>query len=59
MQELVQDDRLHLRVTQEVVDAGEELEDWGGGEPDPRAYDRVTSTTRRSRRATSCSTAAT
>ena len=43
MLELVQDDRLHLRVTQGVVDAGEELEGWGGGEPDPHAYDRVAS----------------
>jgi hypothetical protein len=44
MLDLVRDDRLHLHVTQEVVDAGEGLQGWGGGEPDPHAYDRVPST---------------
>lgn len=32
---LVQDERLSLTTTQDVVDAGEDLEGWGGGEPDP------------------------
>jgi hypothetical protein len=30
MEDLVRDDRLHLMATQEVVDAGEDLADWGG-----------------------------
>lgn len=39
LEELVRDDRLHLEVTQDVVDAGERLEGWSGQEPDPHAYD--------------------
>lgn len=34
---IVLDDRLHLMATQEVVDAGERLDGWGGQEPDPRS----------------------
>jgi hypothetical protein len=44
MTDLAVDDRLHLMTTQAVVDAGEDLEGWGGGETDPHAYDRVPST---------------
>ncbi|MBB6626689.1 hypothetical protein H5V45_05065 [Nocardioides sp. KIGAM211] len=44
MQELAQDDRLHLAATQEVVDAGESLDGFDPGDYDPTAYDRVPAT---------------
>lgn len=44
LEEIVQDARISLTTSQAVVDAGEELEDWDGGEPDPHARDRVPST---------------
>lgn len=46
LEEIVQDPRISLTTSQAVVDAGEELDDWEGGEPDPRAYDRVPSNDR-------------
>ncbi len=44
MEAIAQDPRLSLTTTQDVVDLGEALDDWDGGEPDPTAYDRVPST---------------
>jgi hypothetical protein len=44
MEAIAQDERISLTTSQAVVDAGEKLDDWKGGEPDPHAYDRVPST---------------
>lgn len=44
LEAIAQDARISLTTSQEVVDAGEDLDDWDGGEPDPHAYDRVPST---------------
>ena len=44
MEAIALDPRLSLNTTQDVVDLGEALDDWDGGEPDPMAYDRVPST---------------
>lgn len=44
LEEIAQDGRISLTTTQDVVDLGEALDDWEGGEPDPTAYDRVPST---------------
>lgn len=44
LEAIARDDRLHLRTTQDVVTAGDDLEGWGGQEPDPHAYDREPST---------------
>ncbi|GAB3769148.1 hypothetical protein FB382_002543 [Nocardioides ginsengisegetis] len=44
LEAIARDDRLHLSTTQDVVDAGDDLEAWGGQEPDPHAYDREAST---------------
>lgn len=44
MEDLVQDERLGLTTSQATIDAGEALDDWDGGEPDPAAHDRVPST---------------
>ncbi|WP_121252051.1 hypothetical protein [Nocardioides ferulae] len=44
LEELAQDERLGLTTSQAVVDAGEELEDWTGGEQDPTRFDRVPAT---------------
>lgn len=44
LEDIVTDPRLGLTTSRDVVDAGEELADWDGGEPDPTAYDRVPST---------------
>ena len=44
MEAIAQDERISLTTSQAVVDAGERLDDWDGGEPDPHAYDRVPST---------------
>jgi hypothetical protein len=37
MEDLVQDDRLGLTTSQATIDAGEALDDWEGGGPDPNA----------------------
>lgn len=44
LEAIAQDPRISLTTSQAVVDAGGDLDDWDGGEPDPRAYDRVPST---------------
>ncbi|RYJ05715.1 MAG: hypothetical protein EON52_10115 [Actinomycetales bacterium] len=44
LEDIAQDPRISLTTSQEVVDAGADLDDWDGGEPDPHAYDRVPST---------------
>lgn len=44
MEAVAQDPRISLTTSQAVVDAGEDLDDWGGGEPDPHAYDQVPAT---------------
>jgi hypothetical protein len=46
LEAIAQDPRISLTTTQDVVAAGERLDAWDGGEPDPRAYDRVPSTDR-------------
>lgn len=43
---VAQDPRLRLRTSPSAVAAGEELDDWEGGEPDPEAWDVVPSTDR-------------
>lgn len=43
---VAQDPRLRLRTSPAVVAAGEELDDWDGGEPDPEAWKVVPSTDR-------------
>lgn len=44
MQAIVEDDRLGLTTAASTIEAGRALDDWDGGEPDPRALDRVAST---------------
>jgi hypothetical protein len=44
LEAIAQDPRISLTTSQAVVDAGDELDDWSGAEPDPHAYDRVSST---------------
>ncbi len=44
LEAIAQDPRISLTTSQAVVDAGADLDDWDGGEPDPHAYDRVPST---------------
>lgn len=44
LEEIAQDERISLTTSRAVVDAGEELDAWEGGEPDPHAHDRVPST---------------
>jgi hypothetical protein len=44
LEAIVQDQRISLTTTQDVLDLGERLDDWSGQEPDPTAYDRVPST---------------
>ncbi|MFC7495914.1 MULTISPECIES: hypothetical protein [unclassified Nocardioides] len=46
LETIVQDPRISMNTTQEVVDAGAALPGWRGGEPDPHAGDRVPSTNR-------------
>lgn len=41
--DVLEDPRLRLQTTQAVVEAGEKLDKWEGGEPDPAAYDVVPS----------------
>lgn len=38
---LLEDPWLRLETSPDAIEAGEELDDWEGGEPDPRAQDRV------------------
>ena len=46
MEQIAQDPRISMTTSPEVVDAGDALADWSGGEPDPHAGDRVPSTDR-------------
>jgi hypothetical protein len=46
LEEIVQDPRISMTTSPEVVDAGAALPEWKGGEPDPHAGDRVPSTNR-------------
>lgn len=44
LEAIAEDPRISLTTSQAVVDAGADLDDWDGGEPDPHAYDRVPAT---------------
>ncbi len=46
LMDVVRDPRLALRATDETLRAGEELDDWAGGEPDPATLDLVTQSPR-------------
>ena len=46
LEDIAQDPLISMTTSPEVVAAGDALEDWKGGEPDPHAGDRVPSTDR-------------